>query len=106
MLGLSTPNYGRAVREFTEAYRLEKSAVSEHFIEASRRKLKELAERRLDKMQFCALLVDATPFEGQQTVVAMGIGQDGKKQFSAFDREQQRMPPWSASCLAIWWSVV
>jgi putative transposase len=79
MLGLSTRNYGRAVREFTDAYGLEKSAVSEHFIEASRRKLKELMERRLNKMQFCALLVDATPFEGQQMVVAMGIGQDGRK---------------------------
>jgi putative transposase len=79
MLGLSTRNYGRAVREFTEAYGLEKSAVSEHFIEASRRKLKELMERRLEKLQFCALLIDATPFEGQQMVVAMGIGQEGKK---------------------------
>ena len=36
MLGLSTRKYGQAVREFTEAYGLEKSAVSEHFIEASR----------------------------------------------------------------------
>jgi transposase-like protein len=53
--------------------------VSEHFIEASRRKLKELMERRLEKLQFCALLIDATPFEGQQKVVAMGIGQDGRK---------------------------
>ena len=40
MLGLSTRKYGQAVREFTEAYGLEKSAVSEHFIEASRTKLK------------------------------------------------------------------
>src|SRR5438067_4910645 len=39
MLGLSTRRYGQAVREFTEAYGLEKSAVSEHFIEASRVKL-------------------------------------------------------------------
>ena len=36
MLGLSTRKYGQAVREFTEAYSLEKSTVSEHFIEASR----------------------------------------------------------------------
>jgi putative transposase len=79
MLGLSTRNYGRAVREFTEAYGLEKSAVSEHFIEASRIKLKALMERRFEKQQFCALLIDATPFEGQQMVVAMGIGQDGRK---------------------------
>ena len=39
MLGLSTRKYGQAVRQFTEAYGLEKSAVSEHFIEASRAKL-------------------------------------------------------------------
>jgi hypothetical protein len=49
MLGLSTRKYGQAVREFTEAYGLEKSAVSEHFIEASRAKLQEMMERRLEK---------------------------------------------------------
>jgi putative transposase len=79
MLGLTTRKYGEAVREFTEAYGLEKSAVSEHFIEASRVKLKQLMERRLEKKKFCALLVDATPFEGQQMVAAMGVGYDGTK---------------------------
>jgi len=79
MLGLSTRKYGQAVREFTEAYGLEKSAVSEHFIEASRTKLKQMMERRLDKTRLCALMIDATPFEGQQMVAALGIAQDGKK---------------------------
>jgi putative transposase len=79
MLGLSTRKYGQAVRQFTEAYGLEKSAVSEHFIEASREKLKGMMERRLDKTRLCALLIDATPFEGQQMVAALGIAQDGRK---------------------------
>jgi putative transposase len=79
MLGLSTRKYGRAVREFAEAYGLEKSAISEHFIEASRAKLKDMMERRLDKMRLCALLIDATPFAGQQMVAALGISQDGRK---------------------------
>jgi transposase-like protein len=79
MLGLSTRKYGQAVRQFTEAYGLEKSAVSEHFIEASRVKLQAMMERRLDKTRLCALLIDATPFAGQQLVVAMGISQDGRK---------------------------
>jgi transposase-like protein len=79
MLGLSTRKYSQAVREFTEAYGLEKSAVSEHFIEASRAKLQEMMERRLDKVRLCALMIDATPFEGQQMVAALGIAQDGKK---------------------------
>src|ERR1035437_7991888 len=79
MLGLSTRKYGQAIRQFTEAYGLEKSAVSEHFIEASRAKLKDMMERRLDKVRLCALLIDATPFEGQQMVAALGIGEDGRK---------------------------
>src|SRR3954451_15790881 len=79
MLWLSTRNYGQAIRQFTEAYGLEKSAISEHFIEASRTKLKDIMERRLDKTRLCALLVDATPFEGQQMVAALGIAQDGQK---------------------------
>jgi transposase-like protein len=79
MLGLSTRKYGRAVREFAEAYGLEKSAISEHFIEASRDKLKAMMERRLDKVRLCALLIDATPFAGQQMVAALGISQDGRK---------------------------
>jgi putative transposase len=79
MLGLSTRKYGQAIRQFSEAYGLEKSAISEHFIAASRAKLKDLMESRLDKTRLCALLIDATPFEGQQMVAALGIGQDGRK---------------------------
>jgi putative transposase len=79
MLGLSTRHYGEAVRQFTEAYGLEKSAVSEHFIEASRAKLQEMIERRLDQLRLCALLIDATAFQGQQMVAALGIAQNGQK---------------------------
>jgi transposase-like protein len=79
MLGLSTRKYGQAVREFSAAYGLEKSAISEHFIEASRGELKAMMERRLDKTRLCALLIDATPFEGQQMVAALGIDEYGRK---------------------------
>ena len=79
MLGLSTRDYGQAIRQFTEAYGLEKSAISEHFIEASRTKLKAMMERRLDKTRLCALLIDATPFQGQQMVAALGIDEYGRK---------------------------
>lgn len=40
--GLSTRQYGPVVRRFAEAYGIEKSVVSEQFIEASRGKLREL----------------------------------------------------------------
>jgi putative transposase len=39
MRGLSTRNYAAVVKEFRNAYGIEKSAVSENFIEASREKV-------------------------------------------------------------------
>ena len=50
--------------------------MSERFIDAIPAKLKELMERRLNKMKFCALPIGATPFEGQQMVATLGIGYD------------------------------
>lgn len=79
MLGLSEHEYGEAVREFTEAYGLEKSAVSEHFIEAGRTKGKDQMEKRLHKKKFCAVLIDAAPFEARQMVAVLDITVDGSK---------------------------
>ncbi len=79
MRGLSTRNYGPVVKDFAEAYGIEKSAVSENFIEASREKLKELMERPLGDVKLCAVLIDGTPFKDRQMIVALGIGCDGRK---------------------------
>jgi hypothetical protein len=53
--------------------------VSENFIEASREKLKELMERRLEKLNLCAVLIDGTPFKDRQMIAALGIGCDGTR---------------------------
>ena len=58
MHGLTMRNYKRGLQQFTEAYGLEKSTISEHFVEASRRKLEQLITRSLTDVQLCALLVD------------------------------------------------
>lgn len=79
MRGLSTRNYGAVVKDFREAYRVEKSAVSDSFIEASREKLQELMERPLGELRLCAALIDGTPFRDRQMIVALGINVDGRK---------------------------
>jgi transposase-like protein len=66
-------------KEFSTAYGIEKSAVSENFIEASREKVKQLMERPLGELRLCAVLIDGTPFKDRQMVVALGIGCDGRK---------------------------
>jgi putative transposase len=79
MRGLSTRNYGAVVKDFHNAYGVEKSAVSENFIEASREKVKQLMERPLDELRLCAVLIDGTPFKDRQMIAALGIGCDGTK---------------------------
>ena len=79
MRGLSTRNYGAVVKEFSEAYGIEKSAVSENFIEASREKVKQLMERPLGELRLCAVLIDGTPFKNRMMIAALGIGCDGRK---------------------------
>jgi putative transposase len=79
MRGLSTRNYGAVVKDFQSAYGIEKSAVSENFIEASREKVKQLMERPLGELRLCAVLIDGTPFKDRQIIAALGIGCDGRK---------------------------
>jgi putative transposase len=79
MRGLSTRNYGAVVKDFHDAYGIEKSAVSENFLEASREKLKEPMERPLGQLRLCAVRIDGTPFKDRQMMVALGMGCDGSK---------------------------
>src|ERR1700675_1066433 len=79
MRGLSTRNYGAVVKDFHQAYGVEKSAVSDNFIASSREKLQELMERPLGELQLCAVLIDGTPFRDRQMMVALGINVDGRK---------------------------
>ena len=79
MRGLSTRQYGPSVRRFAKAYGIEKSVVSEQFIETSRGKLKELMERPLGHLKLCAVMIDGIALDGDLFVVAFGIGHDGVK---------------------------
>ncbi len=59
MLGLTMRSYKEVVQQFADAYGLEKSATSDHFVEASRRKLKQLMTRSLKDIPLTAMLIDA-----------------------------------------------
>ena len=63
--GLTTRNYPLVTRSFAEAYGIEKSAISQRFIQASREKLKTLMERPLGELKLCAIVLDGTPFKGR-----------------------------------------
>jgi len=73
MHGLTMRNYKEVLQQFAEAYGIEKSTVSEHFIEASRKKLDQLLGRKLDKLALCALFIDGTFFKREPLVVVIGL---------------------------------
>lgn len=79
MHGITTRRYGEVVRELEQAYGIEKSTVSEHFIEASRQRLEKLLARPLGEHAICAMMIDGTCFEQQEVIVAIGLTLQGHK---------------------------
>jgi transposase-like protein len=79
MLGLTMRSYKEVVQQFSDAYGLEKSTTCEHFVEASREKLKRLMERSLGGTSLAVMMIDGTIFKGQNLVVAIGIDPSGTK---------------------------
>lgn len=67
------------MRELKEAYGIEKSTISDHFVEASRERLSKLETRPLDRYRFPAMLLDGTMFNKQQVIVALGLTLQGEK---------------------------
>jgi len=79
MHGLSTRTYKEVIQQFTDAYGVDKSTVSEHFIEASRKKLEIVTTRSLAELSIDVMMIDGTIFKGYNLVVAIGIDRFGHK---------------------------
>lgn len=79
MYGLTMRSYKEVVQQFADAYGLEKSTTSEHFIEASRRKLDQLMKRSLDHVALAVMVIDGTIFKSQNLVVSLGVDRLGHK---------------------------
>jgi putative transposase len=79
MNGLTTRRYSEVVKELEQAYGIQKSTISEHFIEASRQRLDKLLARDLSQYALCAVMIDGTCFNDQQVIVVLGITAHGHK---------------------------
>jgi len=79
ILGLSTRNYERAIDDFCDGYGLAKSSISRHFIKTSAKKLEELLERSLGKLDLVVIGIDGIEVSGEVLVIAVGIDRQGKK---------------------------
>lgn len=82
--GLSCRAYAACAEAVPAAFGLSPSTVSRRFIRASATKLQALCERRLDRDEFVALVLDGKTFADDAMVIALGITLRGEKVILGF----------------------
>mgnify|MGYP001278344589 FL=1 len=84
LLGLSCRDYAACAEAVPQAFGLTPSTVSRRFIRASARKLRAFLERRLDRYEIVALLLDGKTFAEDEMVIALGVTLTGEKVLLGF----------------------
>lgn len=84
LYGLSCRDYRACAEAVPEAFGLSRSTLSRRYIQATARKLQTLQERRLDRYDFVALVLDGKVFADDMMVIALGITLRGDKVFLGF----------------------
>jgi transposase-like protein len=84
LYGVSCRDYRVAAEAVPEAFGLSRSSVSRRYIRATARKLQTLLERRLDRYEIVALVLDGKRFAEDTMVVALGITLRGEKVLLGF----------------------
>jgi putative transposase len=79
LYGLSCRDYRAAAEPIPEAFGLSRSSVSRWYVRATARQLEALLERRLDRYDFVALVLDGKTFADDTMVIALGVTLGGEK---------------------------
>ena len=82
--GLSCRAYAECAEAVPAAFGLSPSTISRRFIRVSARALHRLCERRLDREEFLALVLDGKTFAEDAMVIALGITLAGQKVILGF----------------------
>ena len=86
LYGLSTHQYEKVALTVPESFGLSPSTTSRRFIRASKRKLKELSERRLERYDFVTIILDGKSLADQQILIAVGVTIEGQKVILGFEQ--------------------
>lgn len=84
LYGVSCRDYRAAAEAVPDAFGLSRSSISRRYIQATARKLAAFQERRLDRYDLVALVLDGKRFADDTLVVALGITLRGEKVLLGF----------------------
>ncbi len=76
--GVLTRDYRKDAGAVTEAYGIEKSSISRHYVRATAQALKKFNERLIDRY-FPIIYIDGYKIGGEIIVVALGVDENGVK---------------------------
>ena len=79
MRGISTREYEDGIVKMLRCYGIKKSSVNRHFIRGTSEKLRELMERRIDKIDPVVIFIDGIGFADNLLVAALGVDKLGVK---------------------------
>jgi putative transposase len=77
--GVSTREYHEVLPEMAATVGVSKSAISRKVVEASAEQLKQLQERRWDKVEILVIYIDGQRFGAHHVLSAVGVDATGKK---------------------------
>jgi putative transposase len=77
--GVKMRRYEGCLDALCEGYGVKRSSVSRHWVKASAKALKQLAERPLGDLDLAALVIDGVRFRDVCVVVALGVDHRGRK---------------------------
>ena len=79
LAGVKMRRYERCLDDLCEGYGVKRSSISRHWVGASARALRELAERALGELGLAVLVIDGVRFREVCVVVALGVDYKGYK---------------------------
>ena len=84
LYGVSCRDYRAAAEAVPDAFGLSRSSISRRYVRATARKLAALQERRLERYNVVALVLDGKRFAADTMVIALGITLRGEKVLLGF----------------------
>jgi len=99
LVGLTCRQYAACAEAVPEAFGLSASSVSRRFIRASARHLQTFCERRLDRDECVAVVLEGKTFAEDAMVMALGITLQGQKKILGFVQTATENEPVCAAFL-------
>lgn len=82
--GLSCRNYPQAIEVVRSGYGISRSVINREMVDATGKRLTELCERDLSKIDLCALMIDGINLGESVYIVALGVDTAGEKTILGF----------------------